>query len=209
MSTLVVFVDGGVGIGKSTFIDMLEYSLRKCVDWVYAIREPLDRDIVWGMIDDVGYQCILNFIMSRKDRMLVDLIERHKHDDSKRGVILVERSFLGDLAVRGMMFKMRDIKNRLSYKYRNMFTSVLIRDEVDGGCDIGDEQSELIHLYDVADDPYIKELLKPTSTQVARVGYGIPMLSNAMKLINELVYKLDGRNALPQTILQWETYNDD
>lgn len=206
MSTLVVFVDGRVGIGKSTFIDMLEYSLRKCVDWVYVIREPLDRDVVGGMVEDVGYQCILDFIMSRKDRMLVDLIEGHKHDDSKRGIILVERSFLGDLAVRDMVSKMYDIKNRFSYKYRNMFTSVLIRDmftsvlcrdEVDGGWGIGDEQSALIHLYDTADDPYVKELLRPTNAQVARVGYGIPMLSNVANLVKELIDKLDG------------VYNDD
>lgn len=205
MSTLVVFVDGRVGIGKSTFIDMLEYSLRKCVDWVYVIREPLDRDIVGGMIEDVGYQRILDFIMSRKDRMLVDLIERHggysKHDNSKRGIILVERSFLGDLAVRDMVFRMYDIKHRISYKYRNMFTSVLIRDEaskvnklleVDDGWDIDNEQSALIHLYDTADDPYVNELLRPTNAQVARVGYGIPMLSNVANLVKELIDKLDG-----------------
>lgn len=208
MSTLVVFVDGRVGIGKSTFIDMLEYSLRKCIDWVYVIREPLDRDIVGGMVEDVGYQCVLDFIMSRKDRMLVDLIERHKHDNSKRCVILVERSFLGDLAVRDMVFKMYDIKNRFSYKYRNMFTSVLIRDEaanvnkllaVDEGWDIDNEQSALIHLYDTADDPYVNELLKPTNAQVARVEYGIPMLSNVVNLVKELIYKLDGVNALNTT----------
>lgn len=200
MSTLVVFVDGRVGIGKSTFIDMLEYSLRKCVDWVYVIREPLDRDIVGGMVEDVGYQCVLGFIMSRKDHMLVDLIEQHAGDDSKRGIILVERSFLGDLAVRDMVFRMYDIKKRFSYKYRDMFTSILIRDEAvrdsklltaDGDWDIDDEQSALIHLYDIVDDPYVKELLKPTNTQVARVEYGIPMLSNVANLVKELIYKLD------------------
>ena len=206
MSTLAVFVDGRVGIGKSTFIDMLECSLRKCIDWVYVIREPLDRDIVGGMIEDVGYQRILDFIMSRKDRMLVDLIEQHAGDDSKRGVIIVERSFLGDLAVRDMTFKMYDIKNRISYKYRDMFTSLLIRDEAakaskllvaDGDWDIDDEQSALIHLYDIADDPYIKEILNPTIVQLTRVessNHIVQMLSNVANLVRELVYKLDELN---------------
>lgn len=207
MSTLVVFVDGRVGIGKSTFIDMLEFSLRKCVDSVHVIREPLDRDIVGGMVEDVGYHCILDFIMSRKDRMLVDLIERHEHDDSKRNIILVERSFLGDLAVRGMVFRMYDIKNRFSYKYRDMFTSLLIREgagetsklltvdgAVDGAGDIDGEQSALIHLYDTANVPYVDNLLNPTKTQVVRVEYIVPMLSNVVKIVKELLYRLDVTN---------------
>lgn len=203
MSTLVVFVDGRVGIGKTTFIDMLEFSLRKCVDSVHVIREPLDRDIVGGMVEDVGYQCILDFIMSRKDRMLVDLIEQHAGDDSKRNIILVERSFLGDLAVRDVMFKMYGIKERLSYKYRDMFTSLLIRDETvkasklltaDGDWDIDDEQSALIHLYDTSNDPYVDNLLNPTKTQVARVEYIVPMLSNVVKIVKELLYRLDITN---------------
>ena len=105
MNNIVLFVDGRVNVGKSTFIDVFTATAYSIFDNIIVIKEPLNRAITSNIVEDIGYDNLLKFIISRKDNMIADaIVEANGNRDLYRmsTLIIVERSFMGDLMVRGL-----------------------------------------------------------------------------------------------------------
>ena len=93
-----------MNVGKTTFIDILTSTAYFTFDNIIVIKEPLNRAITSNIVEDIGYDNLLKFIISRKDNMIADaIVEANGNRDLYRmsTLIIVERSFMGDLMVRG------------------------------------------------------------------------------------------------------------
>lgn len=106
MSIEIIFVDGCVNAGKTTFISKLNdaFKLVGSNVNVCVINEPIERECTTDIVDDIGYPALFNFIVSRKVALLKDTISKwiaEKEYPNTLNVIIVERSLDGDRHVRG------------------------------------------------------------------------------------------------------------
>lgn len=111
----VIYIDGAVGVGKSTLIEFLEAGLKQSLGKIYekkkssykfrvdVLPEPLHRDWTSEITEAIGYDHLLNFLLERKKAAIDDWNRKIAADglqELEENFLIVERSFLGDLCVR-------------------------------------------------------------------------------------------------------------
>lgn len=106
MSIEIIFVDGCVNSGKTTFIkklknvfELLSTNVNLCV-----IDEPIERECTKDIVENIGYPALFNFIVSRKTTLLKNTVlgmSAKPEYPNSLNVIIVERSLAGDRNVRG------------------------------------------------------------------------------------------------------------
>lgn len=106
MSIEIIFVDGCVNSGKTTFINKLKnvFEMLSMGVQVHVIDEPIERGCTRDIVDDIGYPSLFNFIVSRKVSLLKNTVVKLCAESvylSSLNVIIVERSLAGDRNVRG------------------------------------------------------------------------------------------------------------
>lgn len=111
----IIHVDGSVGVGKSTFIDILHRtfaSVLMVLDQnrskashhfnVEVLPEPLHRDWTARIVDTLGYENLLKFLLTRKIVAIENWSLKIASDgmqELENNVLIVERSLLGDRRV--------------------------------------------------------------------------------------------------------------
>lgn len=143
----IVYVDGSVGVGKSTFIKVLKSSLeflfsekRERSKWshfptVSVLPEPLHRDWTAGIVNEIGYEKLLEFLIARKIVAINKWSSSIASDglqELETNVLIVERSLEGDRRVnRGYenFLESKQIENRGEIVYRVFLKSVENKNE--------------------------------------------------------------------------------
>lgn len=156
MNNIVLFVDGRVNVGKSTFIDVFTATAYSIFDNIIVIREPLNRNITGAIVEDIGYDNLLKFIISRKDNLIVESITDANHNADlyhMSTLIIVERSFIGDLIVRGLQYDEQYsslLKSLRCYNHKDNveFVHLLIHESAHVDSDVYSEHDSLSVLYD-------------------------------------------------------------
>jgi len=159
----IIYVDGSVGVGKSTFIDILHRtfaSVLMVLDQnrsksshhfnVEVLPEPLHRDWTNRIVDNLGYENLLKFLLVRKIVAIETWsfgIASDGMQELENNVLIVERSLLGDRRVnKGCeeLFSDMDVKYAgASVHY--IFIKNLERENAIGA--VEDEQERLNMLY--------------------------------------------------------------
>ena len=143
----IVYVDGSVGVGKSTFIKVLKSSLEFLFSekregskgshfpMVTVLPEPLRRDWTSGIINEIGYEKLLEFLIARKIVAINKWSSSIASDglqELETNVLIVERSLEGDRRVnRGYenFLESKQIENRGEIVYRVFLKSVENKNE--------------------------------------------------------------------------------
>lgn len=143
----IVYVDGSVGVGKSTFIKVLKSSLEFLFSekrerskgshfpTVNVLPEPLRRDWTSGIVNEIGYEKLLEFLISRKIVAINKWSSSIASDglqELETNVLIVERSLEGDRRVnRGYenFLESKRIENRGEIVYRVFLKSVENKNE--------------------------------------------------------------------------------
>ena len=138
----IVYVDGSVGVGKSTFIKVLKSSLEFLFSEkrelskgshfpvVDVLPEPLHRDWTSGIVNEIGYEKLLEFLIARKIVAINKWSSSIASDglqELETNVLIVERSLEGDRRVnRGYenFLDSKQIENRGEIVYRVFLKSV-------------------------------------------------------------------------------------
>ena len=112
----IIFVDGAVGVGKSTFINILAATFQSILRIqegsrasgkshhfnVEVLPEPLHRDWTPHIVDGIGYDALLKFLLVRK-RVAIEtwskMIASDGLQELESNVLIVERSMQGDRRV--------------------------------------------------------------------------------------------------------------
>lgn len=109
----IVYVDGAVGVGKSTFIKILERTFASVLMiWdkpnksyhfnVEVLPEPLHRDWTSRIVNELGYSNLLKFLLVRKVTAIEtwsSAIASNGLQELEHNVLIVERSPEGDRLV--------------------------------------------------------------------------------------------------------------
>lgn len=109
----IIYVDGAVGVGKSTFIKILERTFASVLMiWdkqnkshhfnVEVLPEPLHRDWTGRIVDELGYGNLLKFLLVRKVTAIEtwsSKIASNGLQELEHNVLIVERSPEGDRRV--------------------------------------------------------------------------------------------------------------
>jgi thymidylate kinase len=115
MGQTIVFIDGAIGVGKSTLVKFLYENLRLSLEEIYAKRkghgfrldilgEPLRNSEAEAILRNCDYEQVLKFILERKSAVISNWVWEIAADGLQmleENVLIVERSFEGDLCVRG------------------------------------------------------------------------------------------------------------
>lgn len=143
----IVYVDGSVGVGKSTFIKVLKNSLEFLFSekrerskgshfpMVTVLPEPLHRDWTPGIVNEIGYEKLLEFLIARKIVAINKWSSSIASDglqELETNVLIVERSLEGDRRVnRGYenFLESKRIENRGEIVYRVFLKSVENKNE--------------------------------------------------------------------------------
>ena len=138
----IVYVDGSVGVGKSTFIKVLKSSLEFLFSEkragskgshspvVDVLPEPLRRDWTSGIINEIGYEKLLEFLIARKIVAINKWSSSIASDglqELETNVLIVERSLEGDRRVNSgyeNFLESKQIENRGEIVYRVFLRSV-------------------------------------------------------------------------------------
>ena len=121
----IIYVDGSVGVGKSTFIEILYQTFASVLGIVgnnnsshnfnvEVLPEPLHRNWTNRIINELGYENLLHFLLVRKIVAIEDWSKRIASDglqELERNVLIVERSLFGDRRVNADCEKLFDNKN--------------------------------------------------------------------------------------------------
>lgn len=115
MGRHIIYVDGSVGVGKSTFIGILERTFRSVFEIldgngkatarrsnVEVLPEPLHRDWTNHIVAELGYQNLLHFLLARKIAAIESWSTGVASDglqELENNVLIVERSLGGDRRV--------------------------------------------------------------------------------------------------------------
>ena len=115
MARHIIYVDGSVGVGKSTFIGILERTFRSVFEVldgggkatarrsnVEVLPEPLHRDWTNHIVAELGYQNLLHFLLARKITAIESWSTGIASDglqELENNVLIVERSPDGDRRV--------------------------------------------------------------------------------------------------------------
>ena len=152
----IIYVDGSVGVGKSTFIQVLSETFKSTLKIkngncknshcfkIDVLPEPLHRDWTKRIVDGIGYENLLKFLLVRKMVAIENWSNKIAMDgmqELENNVLIVERSLEGDRLVNagfGDMFNEIKVKHR-GEKVFNVFVKNL-----DSG---SDEQARLNMLY--------------------------------------------------------------
>ena len=143
----IVYVDGSVGVGKSTFIKVLKSSLEFLFSEkrerskgshfpvVDVLPEPLHRDWTSGIVNAIGYEKLLEFLIARKIVAINKWSSSIASDglqELETNVLIVERSLEGDRRVnRGYenFLESKQIEDRGEIVYRVFLRSVENKNE--------------------------------------------------------------------------------
>ena len=143
----IVYVDGSVGVGKSTFIKELKSSLEFLFSekregskgshfpMVTVLPEPLHRDWTSGIVNEIGYEKLLEFLIARKIVAINKWSSSIASDglqELETNVLIVERSLEGDRRVnRGYenFLESKQIDDRGEIVYRVFLKSVENKNE--------------------------------------------------------------------------------
>lgn len=122
----IIYVDGAVGVGKSTFIQVLYETFKSTLTIkngncknshcfkVDVLPEPLHRDWTKRIVDGVGYENLLKFLLVRKMVAIENWSYKIAMDgmqELENNVLIVERSLEGDRLVNaGFSNMFNDIK---------------------------------------------------------------------------------------------------
>lgn len=155
MARNIIYVDGAVGVGKTTFINILESCFkttlremegkrkRQYCHNVEVLPEPLHRDWTQAIVDGLGdYRKLLNFLHVRKKVAIEDWSRKIAADglqELEHNVLIVERSPDGDSVVRDGN---ADYKDDIVYTGERVIYILLVNDKVSDG-----EQDRLIKVY--------------------------------------------------------------
>jgi hypothetical protein len=111
---VIIYVDGAVGVGKSTFIEILERTFASVFmvlnsnskkshnHNVGVLPEPLHRDWTQRIIGELGYDELLHFLLIRKIVAIENWSMKIACDgmqELENNVLIVERSIHGDRRV--------------------------------------------------------------------------------------------------------------
>lgn len=112
----IIFVDGAVGVGKSTFINVLTATFQSTLRILEGSRlngkshhfnvevlpEPLHRDWTGRIVEGIGYDALLKFLLVRK-KVAIETWSKMVASDGlqelENNVLIVERSMQGDRRV--------------------------------------------------------------------------------------------------------------
>ena len=153
----IIYVDGSVGVGKSTFIQVLSETFKSTLKIkesdrknsyffkVDVLPEPLHRDWTKRIVDGIGYENLLKFLLVRKMVAIENWSNKIAMDgmqELENNILIVERSLEGDRLVNaGFSNVFNDIKvNNRGEKVFNVFVKKLNSDS--------DEQARLDMLYE-------------------------------------------------------------
>lgn len=143
----IVYVDGSVGVGKSTFIKVLKSSLEFLFSekrerskgshfpTVDVLPEPLHRDWTSGIVNEIGYEKLLEFLIARKIVAINKWSSSIASDglqELETNVLIVERSLEGDRRVNSgyeNFLESKQIENRGEIVYRVFLKSVENKNE--------------------------------------------------------------------------------
>lgn len=143
----IVYVDGSVGVGKSTFIKVLKSSLEFLFSEkrerskgshfpvVDVLPEPLHRDWTPGIINEIGYEKLLEFLIARKIVAINKWSSSIASDglqELETNVLIVERSLEGDRRVNSgyeNFLGSKQIENRGEIVYRVFLRNVENKNE--------------------------------------------------------------------------------
>lgn len=138
----IVYVDGSVGVGKSTFIKVLKSSLEFLFSEkrerskgshfpvVDVLPEPLHRDWTPGIVNEIGYEKLLEFLIARKIVAINKWSSSIASDglqELETNVLIVERSLEGDRRVNSgyeNFLCSKQIENRGEIVYRVFLKNV-------------------------------------------------------------------------------------
>lgn len=111
----IVYVDGAVGAGKSTFISALEQVFNGTLSVIFngkhschkynvqVLPEPLHRDWTETIVKDLGYEQLLRFLLIRKKAAIEawdKSVMNSPMQDLEANILIVERSMFADRLVR-------------------------------------------------------------------------------------------------------------
>lgn len=114
MGQTIVFIDGAIGVGKSTLIKFLYENLKLSLEEIYAkkrghrfrldvLGEPLRNSEAEAILRQCDYEQVLKFILARKSAVISNWVWEIAADGLQmleENILIVERSFEGDLCVR-------------------------------------------------------------------------------------------------------------
>lgn len=111
----IIYVDGSVGVGKSTFIEILYRTFSSVLMvleqnksksshkyTVEVLPEPLHRDWTSRISKELGYENLLRFLLVRKIVAIENWSMKIASDgmqELQNNILIVERSLLGDRRV--------------------------------------------------------------------------------------------------------------
>lgn len=118
---LLIFVEGNIGTGKSTFLKMIEEHHGDCAQVIY---EPVD---VWTSFKDSEGKNILDFFYSDPKRYaymfqnlaFISRIETLKSIDTSKKLVFIERSIWSDKYVFAQNCHSNGVMTDLEYKLYN------------------------------------------------------------------------------------------
>lgn len=152
----IIYVDGSVGVGKSTFIQVLAETFESTLKIkngncknshcfkVDVLPEPLHRDWTKRIVHGIGYESLLKFLLVRKMVAIENWSNKIAMDgmqELENNVLIVERSLEGDRLVNagfGNMF------NEIKVEHRGEKVFTVFVKNLDSG---SDEQVRLNMLY--------------------------------------------------------------
>lgn len=113
MSRNIIFVDGSVGVGKTTFINILQQAFKTTLEChcngrghrpnVEVLPEPLHREWTSQIALQITYPTLLQFLLARKKVAIENWSNKIASDglqELEHNVLIVERSPGGDRRVR-------------------------------------------------------------------------------------------------------------
>lgn len=174
----IIYVDGAVGVGKSTFIKILAETFNSVLSIkneqktktshnfnVEVLPEPLHRDWTKGIIDKIEYGSLLAFLLIRKIVAISDWSKKIASDglqELENNVLIVERSLYGDRRVNdGYKSALESFK--LENTGENIYYVFVTRN---GSC--AEEQERLNALYNGFEMNKYKEVNKNNVFRITR-----------------------------------------
>lgn len=155
MARNIIYIDGAVGVGKTTFINILESCFkttlremegkrkRQYCSNVEVLPEPLHRDWTQAIVDGLGdYSKLLDFLRVRKQVAIEDWSRKIAADglqELEHNVLIVERSPDGDSVVRDGF---SDQKDDITYTGERVRYVLLVNNKVSN-----EEQDRLREIY--------------------------------------------------------------
>lgn len=155
MARNIIYVDGAVGVGKTTFINILESCIkttlremegkkkRQYCPNVGVLPEPLHRDWTSAIVEGLGdYRKLLNFLHVRKRVAIEDWSRKIAADglqELEHNVLIVERSPDGDSVVQDGY---RDYGDDITYTGERVQYILLVNNKVNN-----EEQVRLRKIY--------------------------------------------------------------